>query len=172
MSDYMEKKIKTEYVVINNSVYADIKVSIYIKDKGIRERCSLNLMPACLEDITDRLTEECLREFDNTSEKVVSINRSGINPSQMQQSQQQNETLSPEELNTWSDKAMRIMGNEIDRLKKNKKLLNIENNQQLEKYIQQFSNGQISRAQEIVPGNIANFNNYLEELLNNNQQVS
>lgn len=184
MANYMEKKINTKYIDIAGATYVEVKVSVLIKDQGIREQCTLQPLPVNLENVVNYLTDKCLSEFDILNNKVVLINqpnqlqvmqsRMQLNQQQPQnqtQQQVQQEVLSDEELNAWSDKAMRIMGNEIERLKKNKRLLNIQNNQQLEQYIQQFSNGQLSKAQEIIPRNIADFNNYLESLVNN-QQVS
>ena len=184
MANYMEKKINTKYIDIAGATYVEVKVSVLIKDQGIREQCTLQPLPVNLENVVNYLTDKCLSEFDILNNKVVPINQSNqlqVMQSRMQLNQQQpqnqpqqqvqQEVLSDKELNAWSDKAMRIMGNEIERLKKNKRLLNIQNNQQLEQYIQQFSNGQLSKAQEIIPRNIADFNNYLESLVSN-QQVS
>jgi hypothetical protein len=147
-----------------------------------------------IENEIERLTKKCLESFDmstkskeneanetvqkttetdnntvpnNESEELTKyINNNTISKNEENENKEpEEEKLEENELDFWSNKSMRILGDEIERLKNNKKNLDIKDNQQLEQYISKFSNGNISKATEIIPRNITKFNDYLENIV-------
>lgn len=161
---FIDKEITTKYIECPDSMYVEIKVKLFIHSKGIRENLLLipfaELSKTPIEQKIEELLNKCISEFhlNNTAEQISTPNNT--------QKVKQKQELSEEEKNYWSEKAMHIYGDEIDRLKRNKKELQIKDNAQLETYIKNFSNGKLSKASEIVPRNIKSFNDYLEGLIN------
>lgn len=79
--------------------------------------------------------------------------------------------LTDEDMKRWNRKTMQVFRDEIERLTRNKKLLGINNNDELSYYIKDFSDGRLERANQIVPENIKAFNTYLEDIVKKNNNL-
>lgn len=79
--------------------------------------------------------------------------------------------LTDEDMKRWNRKTMQVFRDEIERLTRNKKLLGINNNDELSYYIKDFSDGRLERANQIVPENIKAFNAYLEDIVEKNNNL-
>lgn len=75
--------------------------------------------------------------------------------------------LTEEELNSWNPNSTKVYKDEVERLIENKKLLNAKSNEELIKYIKDFSDGELTKVSQIVPKNIVAFNKYLLNIIEN-----
>lgn len=182
----LDNDIKLDFEVNIDNIDIDgvyiVNTKLNIKKLGSRTIPKAVKSLDNIENIVHEQIKEILDSYNidaskylkkDTNDKVTNIDTAKENDSKENEKEENEKNeknnkeeikLSEEDMNMWTSKSNKVYKDEINRLIKNKKELNIKNNEDLLEYITNFDKT-LESVTDIIPKNIKDFNDYLESVI-------